>query len=351
MDGIHAQRAWRGDVRVGGDRAVGAVHVQYLHGVSGDRRGARGDDRVRRHPAVERRPLRHRTLDRRRPGHRVAAVAEHEIRADVGSAAARRGFPSLEKGTCHIFSEFENLGGRRDLCDLTRRLVCIFLCDLGDAVANGAVRIAGSDHPAQFAVRRARVVIRPGVRTRRVRAGLHPGCHGPLSAVARRRRLAPAGPRDHLHICRAAADGRRIRHLVGRHVRTGPADRLGPAVVDAADRRRISIRAGRIAAASRASPAVVDRRRHRDHARDRTGRPADQQRARRHVGTARFLVAAVGVVVAGAKLHRPALDDRVASRDLVAGDRRRCGGAAVEDARLARQAYLRSPRSSPSAPR
>jgi len=54
LDGGHAQRAGSGDVRVGGDRAVGAVHVQHLHGVSGDRRGARGDDRVRDHNADER---------------------------------------------------------------------------------------------------------------------------------------------------------------------------------------------------------------------------------------------------------------------------------------------------------
>ena len=152
-----------------------------------------------------------------------------------------------------------------------------------------------------------------------------------------RRRAAPAGHRDHLYLRRAAADGRRIRHLVGRHLGAGPADRVGPAAVDAADRRRVPIRAGRIAAAGRAAPAAVDRRRHRDHARDRAGRPAHQQRARRHVGAARFLVAALGAVVAGAELHRPALDDRVAAHDVVAGDRRRRGGAAVEDAQLARR--------------
>ncbi len=48
------------------------------------------------------------TLDRRRPRHRVAAVAEHEIRADVGSAAARRGFPSRQKGTCLIWKRCRN---------------------------------------------------------------------------------------------------------------------------------------------------------------------------------------------------------------------------------------------------
>ncbi len=42
----------------------------------------------------EHRSLRHAALDRRGPGDRVAAVAEHEIRADVGRPAPRRDFPS-----------------------------------------------------------------------------------------------------------------------------------------------------------------------------------------------------------------------------------------------------------------
>ena len=73
-----------------------------------------------------------------------------------------------------------------------------------------------------------------------------------------------------------------------------------------------------IATAFRSAPSGSPRRaaqhlllwigdRHRDHARRQPRRTADQQRARRHVGAARFLVAAVGVVVAGAELHRPAM--------------------------------------------
>ena len=38
VDGRHPQRARRRDVRVGGDRAVRAVHVQHLHDLSGNRR-------------------------------------------------------------------------------------------------------------------------------------------------------------------------------------------------------------------------------------------------------------------------------------------------------------------------
>ena len=93
MDGGDAECAGRGDVCVGGDRALGAVHVQHLHGVSGDRRGAGGDDRVCRDGQGRHRALRHRALDRRRPRDRVVALAEHEVRADVRRPPPRRHFP------------------------------------------------------------------------------------------------------------------------------------------------------------------------------------------------------------------------------------------------------------------
>ena len=67
-------------------------------------------------------------------------------------------------------------------------------------------------------------------------------------------------------LLRAARHGRRVPHLVGRHRGAGPADRLGPAAADAADRRRVSRRAGRLATPRGAASAAVDRRRHRDHA-------------------------------------------------------------------------------------
>ena len=90
----------------------------------------------------------------------------------------------------------------------------------------------------------------------------------------------------------------------------------------------VSIGAGRIAAPRRAAPAALDRRRHRDHAGDRAGRPADQQRARRHVGAARFLVAALGAVVAGADLHPPSAGPSRGCTPswwlAIAGGRRRC---------------------------
>ena len=153
-------------------------------------------------------------------------------------------------------------------------MVRIFLRDLGNAAADGAVRIARADDTAQSAVRRAGVAVRSGVRAARVRAGLHPRRHGAVSDVASGRRAAPPGDRDHLYLQRAAADGRRLRHLVGRHVGAGAADRVRTAAADAADRRRVPIGAGRIAAPRRAASAAVDRRRHRDHARGRPGRTA-----------------------------------------------------------------------------
>ena len=58
--------------------------------------------------------------------------------------------------------------------------------------------------------------------------------------------------------------------------------------------------AGRIGPPRRPAPAAVDQRRHRHHAGRGAGRPADQQRTRRHLVAARVLVAAVGTVDAGA---------------------------------------------------
>ncbi len=135
----------------------------------------------------------------------------------------------------------------------------------------------------------------------RLRAGLHPGrapacirCGAPAASCGGRPSRSPLSSRALLATVGA------FGIWWGGTVGAGPADRVGPAAVDAADRHGVSLGAGRIAAPRRAAPAAVDRRRHRDHARDRPGRPADQQRARRHVGAARFLVAALGTVVAGA---------------------------------------------------
>ena len=62
-----------------------------------------------------------------------------------------------------------------------------------------------------------------------------------------------------------------------------------------------------------AAPAALDQHRHRHHADDFAGRPADQQRARRHVGAARILVAAMGIVDARADLHQPSVAHRRAA--------------------------------------
>ena len=127
-------------------------------------------------------------VDRRRHRDRVAAVAEHEIRADVGRPAPGRHFPSrfsVETGTCFTFTRTESLGDRGDLCDLARRLVRIFLRDLGKTAADGAVRIDGADHAAQSAIRRTRAAVRSGIRAAGLRAGLHPRRDRPVSDVAR----------------------------------------------------------------------------------------------------------------------------------------------------------------------
>ena len=105
----------------------------------------------------------------------------------------------------------------------------------------------------------------------------------------------------------------------------GRADRLRFAALHAADRSGVSERAERFAAARRAAFAVVDQHRDRNHARRRARRSVAQQRARWHVGAAGVLVAALGVVDAGPDLHRPAVDDRVVAFRLVAGGGRARG--------------------------
>ena len=94
---------------------------------------------------------------------------------------------------------------------------------------------------------------------------------------------------------------------------------LAPAA--AAHRRGVSCRTGGFGAPRRAAPAPLGQHRHRHHPGAVAGRPADQQRPRRHVGAARILVAAVGIVDARSDLHPPSVAHRAAAHGVVAGDR------------------------------
>ena len=230
------------------------------------------------------------------------------------------------------------MGGGGDLCDLARWVVRVFLRHLGKGATHGALWLDDADLAAQRARGRARLALRSGIRLAGTGAGLHPRRHGPVAHVESRRRAAPAGGRDQGDLPRPAGHRRRVRHLVGRRVGAQPSDRVRTSAAAPAHRRGVSRRTGGLGAPRRAAPAPLGQHRHRHHPGGVAGRPAAQQRPRRHVGAARILVAAVGIVDARADLHPPSVAHRAAAHAVVAGDR---GGRGVGDG--ARPHHARRP--------
>lgn len=153
--------------------------------------------------------------------------------------------------------------------------------------------------------------------------GVYPGGDGVLPDVASRWRIEAAGHRDRIRVRRVAGHRGLAPALVGRHVGAGAATGVGIVAARGADGDGVSLGAGRLGPTGRSASAAVDRRWHCPDAGHRAGRPADQQRARWHVGAPRVLVATVGVVDAGAHLHLARNTDCVGAHALVAGHRRR----------------------------
>ena len=215
----------------------------------------------------------------RRPRVRGAALAQHEVRADVRRPRGRGARPR----SWWPSSRAEAASGRRcrsgraaapcrsriaalpvPAC-LARRLVLFLLRDLGLAVAAGALWRAGADGALQPHVRRARVVLRSGVRAAAVRAGVRPGRHRPVGDVAERRRRRAVMAIEIAVVFARHCSARWVRSASGGAARRRPAGRSTSGLWLLALPMAIAFRAAPAGQrpARRAASAAVAEHRHR----------------------------------------------------------------------------------------
>ena len=301
------RRAWRGHARLGSDRVLGPFPDQRRHDLSGGagstRRGRSGHDGVAPHarpPALARRGGEHAGV--------AAAMAQHQIRADVGGDCRRglgaRVVADARERTARPQPGVTRAAGR-SLQRHPRGLVRLLLRLLGHAPAERALRQHGADEAGQHHLRRARAPLRPGVRAPGLRPRLRAGGVWPMDHDATRRRAAPPGPGSGARRGRAHVHRGRVPHLVGRIGGAGTADDVGPAALDAAHGRADWIGGHRTGAPRRATRTHLAGRGTLRRVDLRAGRPARGQWTRRHVVAARMALAPLAHLAPGAHLHRP----------------------------------------------
>ena len=236
-----------GDARLGRDRLLGAVPGQQLHHLS---RGAGGAGRravpAARAAADARRPAVARLG--RRPARGDAAVAEHEVRADVGGDRRGGGGATLVADSPEP-SPF----------DLGRRRRAAWCCRTRSAWRRGSPSSTPTGarrgrrrrtermtqtEVGEHAVRRPGPALRSGVRAAGLRAGLRAGRLRLLDDGPAARSPAAPRARDRPHRRRPAVHGGRVPHLVGRIGGAGASGGLGAAGAHAADGRADGIGAG-----------------------------------------------------------------------------------------------------------
>ena len=171
------RRPRTGDAGVGGDRVHGAVPHQHVHhlsrGAGGVGDGAGPADR----PAPAARSSRLARVGRRADG-RVAAVAQHQVRADVGGA--RRGGTGAAMVAAASRRDACAAAGRRHpdraaLRARTRGVVRVLQRLLGHVFSERSLRADDPDRSGQHALRRPRPALRSGVRTARLCPRLRAG--------------------------------------------------------------------------------------------------------------------------------------------------------------------------------
>ncbi len=259
-------------------------------------------------------------VDRRRARDRLAAVAEHEVRADVGRPPAHRDLPSRVKRNLLPFYEIRKSGRWwRFMRSRSPAWFAFFyaiwgtplpMAPYGSLMQTSPLNLR-SARPACCSIRNTGLLA--------LRAGLHPGRAPGLWQMWR------AGGELRRQAIEITLIFAALLATVGAFgIWWGGTSAPGRPIASGLPLLMLPI-----AAAFRAAPIGSARRAAQHlllwisigiahHAGGSAGRPADQQRARRHVGAARILVAAVGAVDARADVHRASVDHRAGCT--------RCGG-------------------------